>query len=240
MNGVSIIIPAYNAERTIAECLTAIQHLGWAGELETILVNDGSTDRTAEIAAGFAGVRVISTANGGVSRARNIGIKAANYDIVVSTDADITLDRDWLSQVIPYFDAPEVGAVTGYALTRNTDLVGKLTGYHYELRQSRMPLYVDAVGNGNTAYRRQTIIQVGLFDEGVEVGEDTDMSQRLTSAGYRLVFNKDARCQHYWRDNLRCFLKQQYNYARSHLDFVRKYDRTHNQVSNLGLVLQIH
>jgi glycosyltransferase involved in cell wall biosynthesis len=95
--GVSIIIPAYNAEKTITECLAAIQNLDWDGEIEVILVNDGSTDNTAEIASSFPEVQVINIfPNGGVHRATNIGIEAAHYGVVVSVDSDAILETDWL------------------------------------------------------------------------------------------------------------------------------------------------
>ena len=65
MNGVSIIIPAYNAEQTMAECLHAVTNLRWSGDLEVIVVNDGSSDRTADIALAFPRVKVINIPNGG-------------------------------------------------------------------------------------------------------------------------------------------------------------------------------
>jgi len=239
MKCISIIIRAYNAEKTIAECLTSVQNLDWDGELEAIVVNDGSSDRTAAIAAGFSRVQIISVPNGGAPRAMNIGIQATHCDIVASVDADMVLEREWLKNIIPWFEDPSVAAVTGYVQGGSRKLIGRITGYHNELRQDSFALYVDAVGNGNTAYRRQAIMRVGMFDEQLKVGEDTDMSQRLISAGYRLIFNREARCQHYWRDNLKSFLKQQYDYAYSHLDFVKRYGRTHNQVSTLRMVLQV-
>ena len=239
MSGVSIIIPAYNAEKTIAQCLTSVQNLDWDGELEIILVNDGSTDRTAEIAGTFSGVKVISVPNGGAPRATNIGIQTARYDVVASVDADIILERDWLKKTIPWFEDPTVAGVTGYVQGAGRKLIGRITGYHTELRHSRRSQYVDAMGSANTAYRRQAITQVGMFDEQMKIGYDTDISQKLRSAGYLLVFNKEAKCRHYWREDLKGYLKQQCGYAYYHLELARKSGRTHNRVSTFGMVLQV-
>ncbi len=238
MNSVSIIIPAYNAEKTIAECLASIQNLDWDGEREVILVNDGSTDRTAEIAATFSGVKVISVPNGGAPRATNIGIQAAHYDIVASVDADVVLERGWLKNIVYPFEDPNVAGVTGYVEGASSKLIGRITGYHTELRHLRRPQYVDAMGSANTAYRRQAIIEVGMFNEQT-IDYDVDISYRLRSAGYQLIFNKEAKCKHYWREDLKGYLKQQYGYACGSLDMVQKFGKTHNQASTLGMTLQV-
>ena len=104
MNGVSIIIPAYNAEQTMAECLHAVTNLRWSGDLEVIVVNNGSSDRTADIALAFPRVKVINIPNGEAPRATNIGIQATQNDIVVSLDADAILEKDWLKKIMPSFD----------------------------------------------------------------------------------------------------------------------------------------
>ena len=96
MNGVSIVIPAYNAERTLRECLESATALKWTGELEVIVVNDGSSDNTSETASSFPGIKVIDVPHGGAARATNIGIKAAHHNMVVLLEADAVLEKDWL------------------------------------------------------------------------------------------------------------------------------------------------
>jgi len=93
VEGVSIIISGYNAERTIAECLRAAINLRWPGTVEIVVVNEGSVDRTAEIVAPFKGVRIISVPNGGAAHATNLGIQTSSYDIVASQDANV-LEND--------------------------------------------------------------------------------------------------------------------------------------------------
>lgn len=239
IDGVSIIIPAYNAERTIGECLSAATKLDWPDDVEVIVVNDGSSDRTVEITSAFPGVRVISVSNGGAPRATNIGIRAARYDIVISLDADAMLEKDWLKKIIPSLDEQGVAAVGGYALTGNKSIVGKLMGYDVELRLDRTSIYTDHLHTMNTAYRRQTLLEVGMFNEKMKISYDVDISRRLKAAGYSLIIRKDAKCTHYWRDDLRGYLKQQYNYAYYRLEITQKFKRPHDQVAGMGMILHV-
>jgi cellulose synthase/poly-beta-1,6-N-acetylglucosamine synthase-like glycosyltransferase len=238
MKGISVVIPAYNAEGTIGDCLRAAKSLEYAGDLEVIVVNDGSTDKTADIALTFPMVRVISVPNGGAPRATNIGIQAAKYDIVVSLDADAMLERDWLQKVVPLFDDPKIAAVAGYALTGNRSLVGKFMGYDVELRLDRIGPHTDHLYTMNTAYRRQILLEIGMFDESLRIAYDGDISRRLVAKGYRLMLNKDAKCTHYWRDDLKGYLKQQYNYAYYRLEIARKFKKSHDRIAGIGMILQ--
>jgi cellulose synthase/poly-beta-1,6-N-acetylglucosamine synthase-like glycosyltransferase len=237
--GVTIVIPAYNAEKTIAECLTAVQDQDWGNDTEVILVNDGSTDKTAEIAATFSGVKVITTPNGGAPRATNVGISAARRDIVVSVDSDAMLDRGWPEKVMPWFDDPEVGAVCGYVRCASKSLVGRVMGYHLELRMDRSPTYVGKFGSTNTAYRRSALIEVGMLDEQVKIGYDIDVTRNLRAAGYRLVREKRASCRHFSKDTLNSFCRQQYQFAYYRLKLTKKHKRVHDGATDLSMILQV-
>lgn len=93
VEGVSIIIPAYNMKRILAECLHAATNLRWPGTVEIIVVNDGSMNRIAEIVSPFKGVRIISVPNVMAAHATNLGIQTSSYDIVASHDAKV-LEND--------------------------------------------------------------------------------------------------------------------------------------------------
>jgi len=237
--GVSIIIPAYNAEKTIAECLRAVQNLDWDGDREVILVNDGSEDNTAQIASAFPQVRVINTPNGGAPRATNVGIKAARYDVVVSVDSDAMLEKEWLRKIMPWFKDTSVAAVGGHAVTGNKHLLGRIAGYYSEMQRARCSTYIDILGTVSTAYRRQALIQIGMFDEQMKIAYDVDISRRLKAAGYQLVLEKSATCKHFWRDDLKSYCRQQYGFAYYRLELTRKFKRAHDQISGLGMILQV-
>ena len=239
MNSVSIVIPAYNAERTLRECLQATTTLKWSGELEVIVVNDGSSDKTSEIASSFSKVKVIDVPHEGVAQATNIGVKAAHYDMVVLLDADAILEKEWLEKIVPPFDDPTVATASGYAVAANRSIIGKLMGYDVESRLDRVPMDTNHLFTMNAACRRNALLEVGLFDKELHAGQDVDLSRRLKAAGYRLILRKDVRCRHYWKDNLKGYLQQQYNYAYYRMELARRFRKPHDQVTGLGMVLQV-
>lgn len=239
MNGVSIVIPTYNAERTLHECLQAVTTLEWAGEVEVIVVNDGSNDKTPEIASSFSGVRVFDTPHQGQRQATNSGIQAAHHDIVVLVDADAVLERKWLEKIIPSFDDQTIAAVGGYGVTANSSIIGKIMGYDVESRLDRVPMDTEHLPTMNTAYRRSVLLEIGPLNKGPKAGYDVDLSRRLKAAGYRLILRKDVRCRHYWRDDLKGYLQQQYNYAYYRMELVQQLKRPHDQITGLGMILQV-
>ena len=93
---ISVVICAYNAERTMDACLASLRTLRYPN-YEVIVVNDGSTDRTLEISQRYPEVRIISQENKGLSVARNVGIEHATGEIVAYTDSDCVVDPDWLT-----------------------------------------------------------------------------------------------------------------------------------------------
>jgi len=239
LSGVSLIIPAYNAEKTIAECLAAVQNQDWDDEMEVILVNDGSTDSTAEIASTFPQVQVLSIPNSGAPAATNIGMKAARYDIVASVDSDAILEKEWIKKIMPWFNDPNVAAVGGHAITANSHLIGKIAGYYSEMRRERSPMYIDDLGTVSTAYRRHVLAEVGMFDEQMKIGYDVDISRRLKAAGYQLVLEKNATCRHFWKDDLKGYCRQQYGFAYYRLDLTRKFGKPHDHIARPGMILQV-
>jgi len=107
----SVIVAAYNAASTLGECLSSIRELNYP-DYETIVVDDGSTDATSEI-AGQAGVRVIRIEHGGLAAARNAGVAAASGEIVAFIDADARADRDWLYHLVETITRRDAAAAAG-------------------------------------------------------------------------------------------------------------------------------
>jgi len=239
VGNISIVIAAHNAERTLRDCLKSATTLDWAGKVEVIVVNDGSTDNTFKISSSFSGVRIINISHGGAAHATNIGIKAAHHDVVVLLDADAILEKDWLRKIVPAFDDPTIAAVGGYAVTANSSIIGKIVGYDVESRLNKVSMDTDHLYTMNTAYRREILLEVGPLNEELLAGYDVDLSRRLRAAGYRLILRKDATCRHYWRDNLRDYLRQQYNYAYHRMELAHRFGKPYDQVTGLGMILQV-
>ena len=107
---VSVVVCAYNAAGTLEDCITSLEKLTYP-DYEVIVVNDGSTDRTGEIAHSHPRVRVIDTPNRGLSAARNVGLAETTGEIVAYTDADVRVDRDWLTFLVqPFLTSDVVGS----------------------------------------------------------------------------------------------------------------------------------
>ncbi len=243
---VSIVIPMYNAERYIEEVLAAIFAQRYAGPVEVIVVNDGSTDRSAELIAPLAEqgkIRIIQQENQGAAAATNAGFNAASNDILSSVDSDVVLQPDFLSKVVEEFRDPLVAAVQGYYRTpRTVAFTARMMGYDVEKRYDDIPgKYVTQVCTGDTAYRRSALEQVGLFDPAFQYGYDNDMSYRLVDAGYKLVFRRDALCDHYWKADFAGYVRQQYRSAYGRMQLISKHTGkiAGDSVSGLRMILQV-
>ncbi|HRN67482.1 MAG TPA: glycosyltransferase [Promineifilum sp.] len=193
----SVIVPAYNAERTIGACVAALCAQQFDQPHEIIVIDDGSTDGTAA-AARAAGATVITTPNGRPAAARNAGIRAASGEIICCTDADCIPHPDWLRQItFPLADSDIVACKGSYA-TRQTELVARFVQLEYEDKYDllRTEKYIDFIDTYSAAYRRETLLECGGFDERFDYLEDQELSFRLAAKGYKMVFQPEAIVDH--------------------------------------------
>lgn len=195
---VSVIIPVYNGAATLPTSLRALQEQTRLPD-EVIVVNDGSTDGSADVARGF-GTRVISQHNTGPAAARNRGAAAAGGDILLFTDADCAPAPDWVERMVAAFADPNVAGAKGTYRTRQRGLVARFVQAEYEDRYDRMrPLEaIDFIDTYSAGYRRDVFISSGGFDTSFPTAsvEDQEFSFRLAEAGHRLVFVPDAQVFH--------------------------------------------
>jgi cellulose synthase/poly-beta-1,6-N-acetylglucosamine synthase-like glycosyltransferase len=211
----SVIIPAYNAADTIEDTLKALKEQAARG-YEVIVVDDGSTDETREIAKRYQ-VKLLQQEHRGPAAARNLGAKNARGDILVFTDADCIPAREWLAEMLRPFDDPSIVGVQGRYETRQGDLIARFAQLEIEERYRRMSKfrYIDFIGSYSAAYRRRVFLESGGFDEGFPIasGEDPDLSFRLSKRGYRMVFNPRAVVYHHHPATLRDYLKKKFDRA---------------------------
>jgi cellulose synthase/poly-beta-1,6-N-acetylglucosamine synthase-like glycosyltransferase len=223
--GVSVVVPVLNGAETLADTLASIaaQDGGWDG-FEILVVDDGSRDRSREIAhdaASYAPIRILDGPRRGAAAAVNCGVRAARYAIVAQVDQDVVLDAGWLDRIVLLFDDPAVGAVQGcYTARRSDSFFARVMALDLEQRYDRLTGTVDHVCTGNSAYRADALAVVGGLNESLGYGYDNDLSYRLTAAGYRLRFCREARSRHRWRDGLAGYLTQQYGFGYGRLDVV--------------------
>ncbi len=114
---ITVVIPAYNEEKNIGVCLRCILDQKRSAE-EIIVVDNNSTDRTAEIARNF-GARVVEERLKGIAHARNAGFDAATGDIIARTDADSCVPRDWIMRIENIFADSSIDAVSGPGILDN-------------------------------------------------------------------------------------------------------------------------
>lgn len=207
----SVIIPAFNAGKTLPDTLFALkQQTVSPDEYEVVVVDDGSTDETAALARCF-GTNCISQPNRGPASARNHGVRAARGGIILFTDADCVPDSDWIRQMtLPFRNERTVG-VKGAYRTRQTKLAARFAQAEFEDRYDLLKKVaaIDMVDTYSAAFRREIFIKIGLFDESFPVAnnEDTELSYRLCAAGYLLEFNPEALVYHRHPDSFAKYLR---------------------------------
>ena len=183
---VSVVVPAFNEEKYIGRCLEALarqEHSCF--DVEVIVVNDGSTDRTAAIARQY-GAGVISQARRGVSGARQAGFEAARGEIIASMDADTTPPRDWLLRLVTELQSsPDMVGVYGPIRLHDgkqwVDWAShSLGGLFLWLNNCmRKPTF----SGQNFAVRKHAWVRVGGFDPSWASSEDTLLSLKLARIG---------------------------------------------------------
>lgn len=197
---VSVIVPAYNSAATLGDCLAALneQTVG-RKRYDIIVIDDGSTDATAAVAAEH-GARVLRQSNQGAAAARNRGVEEASGAIVAFTDADCVPARTWLAELIAPFADPEIAGTKGAYRTRQSALVARFVQIEYEERYELMSQarYIDFVDTYSAAYRRDVFLRNDGFNTAFAGAsdEDQEFSFRLAERGYKMVFVPSAIVYH--------------------------------------------
>jgi glycosyltransferase involved in cell wall biosynthesis len=213
---VSVVIPAYNAERTIGEAVVqSLSQTRGSLQVELVVVDDGSTDDTAAIAES-AGATVIRQQNAGPAAARNRGWQSATGTFICFTDSDCIPIAGWLENLLDGFTDSHVGAVAGsYEIANPSSWLARWVQQEIMERHKRMPPFIRAFGSYNVAIPRHVLQATGGFDPVYRraSGEDNDLSYRIIKEGWRIAFRPQARVSHYHPDKLWTYLKEQYQHG---------------------------
>lgn len=213
----SIIVCTRNGASRISDCLHAIDGLA-GGPYETIVVNDGSTDETAQIISKtFPHVRLLSIPPSGLSAARNLGAAAASGEIFVYTDDDCLPDFEWIARLDRAFQDPKIAAAGGpnlppKARSNEEAIISAAPGApsHVLLDDT----HAEHLPGCNIAVRRDAFHQIGGFNPVFHTaGDDVDFCWRLRDADYELGFVPGAFVWHHRRPSIFGFLKQQIGYG---------------------------
>ncbi len=196
---VSVIVPVYNGETTIGDCIRSLLRLEYPRDfLEIIVVDNASTDRTRAVLEEFRDrIRVLNQSRRGPAAARNFGIRSATGECTAFTDADCVVEPDWLRHLLPSLSDPAVGIVGGDILALGPCNRIERFGEKYQDNRRAIEEFVPPYAiTMNWASRKTVLEEAGLFDEGLLRGQDVDLAYRIRAAGYRLVYCRDARVFH--------------------------------------------
>jgi len=247
----SIVIPAYNEEERIGCCLNSIlaEMNGKNYDMEVVVVNNASTDKTREIIASFPQVKLVDETDKGLVKARRAGYLASTGELVANIDADTRMTPGWIDQVLKEFAKNnKLVALSGpfiyYDLSKNARAAVR-TFYYAGFFIYLINRYVIGVGSmlqgGNFIVKRTALEEIGGFNPEFDFwGEDTDLARRLIKAGdVKFTFDlpiyasgrrleKEGMAKTGWRYTLNyfstIFFKKPYDTVKK--DFKGKYEKT--------------
>lgn len=223
---VSIVVACYNGAKTLKNCLDSLQTLHYPN-YEVILVDDGSTDASGQIASLYSDVRYVRQSNKGLSVARNTGIAAATGAIIAFTDADCRADEDWLYYLIGDLIESEFAAMGGHNFLPPDDSPAAASvmvspgGPAHVMLTDRVAEHIPGC---NMVFFRWALEEIGGFDPiFTKAGDDVDVCWRLQQRGHKIGFNSAGFVWHYRRSTVKAYLKQQAGYGEAEALLVRKH-----------------
>lgn len=218
---VSIIVAAYNAEKTIKRCIDALLDMNYP-DFDIIVVDNNSKDKTAEIVRVYAGkygkVTYLFEGKKGWPAARNAAIRYTETDFVANIDADCFATQDWLKNLMTGFTSNDIGCVVGKTLVEPGQTLAQQ--YFSSPKAFNIEHHIGANpyvpwGGGNNVFLRKAFLEAGGYnDEEFTSGADAEFHARMEKmTGYKTVYQKEALIYHVARGSLREFFAIQVKYA---------------------------
>lgn len=184
---ISLIIPAYNEEKYIGDCLEHALKNSRGKFYEVIVVDNASTDRTADMALKYPGVKVVKETRKGLTFARQCGFEYSSGDLLAYIDADTRMSDKWIETLEKNFKSPEnivclSGPYLYYDVSKSKQLLVKL--YWKFLATPSVYFIGYMVVGGNFVIKREVLEKMGGFDTNIKFyGEDTDIARRASQFG---------------------------------------------------------
>jgi glycosyltransferase involved in cell wall biosynthesis len=229
---VSVVVACYNGGRTLKACLDSLQKLNYPS-YEVILVDDGSTDQTPQIAAQYPKIRYIGLReNRGLSVARNTGIEASQGEVIAFTDADCRADKDWLFYLVGDLIKGRFAGIGGHNFLPPEDswvaaaVMVSPGGPAHVMLTDRLAEHIPGC---NMAFYKWALDEIGGFDPVFrKAGDDVDVCWRLQQRGLKIGFSPAGFVWHYRRSTVRDYLAQQAGYGEAEALLVRKHPEYFN------------
>jgi glycosyltransferase involved in cell wall biosynthesis len=220
----SIVIPCYNEAVYIGKCIESIRandadHI----QYEIVVVDNGSSDGSVEIAKKL-GAKIIENAKGYISTLRNLGLRQARGNILVTLDADIIVPSHWLKRAKEFFDNGFIGAL-GFTLNvpESAGWVAKAWGNRIYQKLDKI-VEVEVLSSTNIFMNRSVFEEINGFDETLKTGADKDLTLRILKAGYRAISVPETSLFHLgYEKNLWHFIKKEFWRQGSSLAFAKRW-----------------
>jgi len=191
---ISFVIPAYNEEKYLGDCLRSVLQAteGKPYPIEIVVVNNASTDRTAEVASQFPGVRIVDESRKGLTRARQKGFDSTTGDLIANIDSDVRLPVDWLDKALAEFEQyPELVCLSGPFIYHDLSLAHRLItkmfygfGFIFYRLDRLLTRHGAMAQGGNFVVRRTSLQEIGGYNTDIAFfGEDTDIARRMAQVG---------------------------------------------------------
>ena len=220
---ISIVIAAFNEEKVIGRTLENLLRTDYAGAIELIVVDDGSTDRTSSVVAEIAGkdprLQLLRQGNLGKARALRVGFLNAHHEIIVTLDADTLFQPDTIMHLVQSMRDERIGAVSGHVKVGNKQtLVARFQdleytcGFNLDRRAYQQLNCITVVPGAVSAWRRSAVMAAGGISSDT-LAEDTDLTLSLHRAGYRIGYAPRAVAWTEAPENYQALVKQRFRWA---------------------------
>ncbi|MFH7594380.1 bifunctional polysaccharide deacetylase/glycosyltransferase family 2 protein [Streptomyces racemochromogenes] len=238
---VSAVVPAHNEQATVAACVRALLD-GGCPDIDVVVVDDGSTDGTAETARAVADprVRVVTQPNRGKPAALNAGVGHAAHEVIVMVDADTVVAPGAVARLAAAFTDPSVGAVAGNTKVANREgLLPLWQHLEYVMSFGLERRLFDLAGASPTvpgaigAFRRTALDSCGGISADT-LAEDTDIAMALCRAGWRVVYRSDAHARTHVPTTVRSLWHQRHRWAYGTLQSIWKHRRAVRETGIAG------
>jgi cellulose synthase/poly-beta-1,6-N-acetylglucosamine synthase-like glycosyltransferase len=231
----SIIIPTYNEQDYIANCIESILNQNYDKELIEIVIVDGnSSDNTLSIIRGYQQkhpcIKLKENPGRRTPQSLNIGIKESKGDAVIILGAHTTLDKDFIFYNNKYLAELNVKVTGGTQINKGLNFMQHIIGLAMEnpfamasapYRWSKKEQFVDTVVYA--AYKREIFNEVGFFEENFTISEDAEFNWRIRKAGYKIFFSPKIKSYYYPRKNLKKFIFQMFRYGILRVNVLKKH-----------------
>jgi cellulose synthase/poly-beta-1,6-N-acetylglucosamine synthase-like glycosyltransferase len=227
---VVIVVPAFNEQVGIERAVRSLAASDYP-DFEVVVVDDGSTDATADIVAGLdlENVRLVRQDNAGKAAALNTGVELSDSEVVVMVDGDTLFEADTVTRLVAQFADPAVAAVSGNTKVGNrSGLLGRwqhieyVIGFNLDRRMYDVLQCTPTVPGAVGAFRRDVLVEVGGVP-GDTLAEDTDVTLAIGRTGRRVVYAEDARAWTEAPSSLNMLWRQRYRWSFGTMQAVYKH-----------------